>query len=81
MWPILFDLKICSVLAGPGSASKNPSMLKSNKLEPANQQRLDNFNTATAPKRTIVEAGDEIPLGGRSRDRGHFGCENHLKAR
>src|ERR1700730_17186287 len=33
-------------------------------LEPANQQWLDNFNTATAAKRTVVKAGDEIPLKG-----------------
>jgi competence protein ComEC len=33
-------------------------------LEPANQQWLDNFNTAAAAKRTIVKAGDEIPLKG-----------------
>jgi competence protein ComEC len=33
-------------------------------LEPANQQWLDNFNTAAAAKRIIVKAGDEIPLKG-----------------
>jgi len=33
-------------------------------LEPTNQQWLDNFNTATATKRSIVKAGDEIPLKG-----------------
>jgi hypothetical protein len=33
-------------------------------LEPANQQWLDNFNTAAAAKRTVVKAGDEIPLKG-----------------
>ena len=33
-------------------------------LEPANQQWLDNFNNATAAKRTIVKAGDAIPLKG-----------------
>ncbi|HEV2201590.1 MAG TPA: MBL fold metallo-hydrolase [Bryobacteraceae bacterium] len=33
-------------------------------LEPANQQWLDNFNNATAAKRTVVKAGDEIPLKG-----------------
>jgi competence protein ComEC len=33
-------------------------------LEPANQQWLDNFNTAIVAKRTIVKAGDEIPLKG-----------------
>ena len=33
-------------------------------LEPANQQWLDNFNTAAVTKRTVVKAGDEIPLKG-----------------
>jgi competence protein ComEC len=33
-------------------------------LEPQNQQWLDNFNNAAAAKRTVVKAGDEIPLKG-----------------
>jgi competence protein ComEC len=33
-------------------------------LEPANQQWLDSFNAAAGAKRTIVKAGDEIPLKG-----------------
>src|SRR6202521_704633 len=33
-------------------------------LEPVNQQWLDNFNNAAAAKRTVVKAGDEIPLKG-----------------
>jgi competence protein ComEC len=33
-------------------------------LEPVNQQWLDNFNTAAVAKRTVVKAGDEIPLKG-----------------
>lgn len=33
-------------------------------LEPANQQWLDSYRTASAGKRTIVKAGDEIPLKG-----------------
>jgi len=33
-------------------------------LEPVNQQWLNNFNTAAVAKRTVVKAGDEIPLNG-----------------
>lgn len=33
-------------------------------LEPVNQQWLNNFNTAAVAKRTVVKAGDEIPLKG-----------------
>jgi beta-lactamase superfamily II metal-dependent hydrolase len=33
-------------------------------LEPANQQWIDSFNAVAGGKRTIVKAGDEIPLKG-----------------
>ena len=36
----------------------------SDAIEPANQQWLDAYRTASAGKRTIVKAGDEIPLKG-----------------